>query len=300
MKEKNVYSDFGLEYYAQQAYKDSMQTFLEQLDWSKIGNNIKVNVDKLLSVGKLVVNLPENLTKLADKIEDKDIANKLVTLKDKYGDVLAKIPVKEISVSADKIAKVAPYIVIIALIVEISSAIESVGEKIDDVLKGQMDDREAKCIAAFESYTILKINTQKNNQEDLQRECYIKMQEGLVQTHFAIDRMYQKICLFPQMDKELIIQSIRNVFVDVVGKQIQTITEFIYALLRYKQLLLSAELILIEQNPTDESVKNLHNQKFNNLMDRVINNANIKHVIEYYKEDIPQIYEIWISQIYKL
>ena len=237
---------------------------------------------------------------MADKIEDKDIANKLVTLKDKYGDVLAKIPVKEISVSADKIAKVAPYIVIIALIVEISSAIESVGEKIDDVLKGQMDDREAKCIAAFESYTILKINTQKNNQEDLQRECYIKMQEGLVQTHFAIDRMYQKICLFPQMDKELIIQSIRNVFVDVVGKQIQTITEFIYALLRYKQLLLSAELILIEQNPTDESVKNLHNQKFNNLMDRVINNANIKHVIEYYKEDIPQIYEIWISQICKL
>jgi len=300
MVEKNVYSDFGLEYYAQQAYKDSMQTFLEQLDWSKIGNNIKVNVDKLLSAGKLVINLPENLTKLADKIEDKDIANKLVTLKDKYGDVLAKIPVKEISVSADKIAKVAPYIVIIALIVEISSAIESVGEKIDDVLKGQMDDREAKCIAAFESYTILKINTQKNNQEDLRRECYIKMQEGLVQTHFAIDRMYQKICLFPQMDKELIIQSIRKVFVDVVGEQIKTITEFIYALLRYKQLLLSAELILIEQNPTDESVRNLHNQKFNNLMERVINNANIKHVIEYYKEDIPQIYDIWISQICKL
>lgn len=300
MEEKNVYSDFGLEYYAQQAYKDSMQTFLEQLDWSKIGSKVKPHILKLLTEGKLVVKLPDNITKLTKSIENKDLANKLVTLKDKYGKVLAKVPIKEISISADKIANALPYILIVAAIVEISLAIESLSDQIDNVIKGQMDDREAKCIAAFESYTILKEISEKDKLEDLRRECYLRMQEGLVQTHFAIDRMYQNICLFPQMDKALIIQTLKNVFVDTVGKQIKTITEFIYALLRYKQLLLSAQLILKEQNTENESAIIIHHQKFNNLMERVISNDNIKHVIEYYKEDIPQIYDIWINQIYKL
>ena len=296
MKEKNVYSDFGLDLYAQKETKKFELLLLENLDFSTVSDKVKETIQQLQQKGEISLNIPETLVKkLKEFTQDKkgvSIREDSIQILNDKKELVAKVPFKK-NISKSTISNLLPYIGFVVAMYEISAALESLNGKVDDVLKGQMDDREAKCIAAIETYYILKDQTPELQQANLIRNTFFLLEEGLIQIHMQIERLYQKICLMPTSDGKLFIQTITNLFHDSAGEQGRIITEFVYALIRYKRFIEYSKVIWEGKSAESARTSSVIYQKYEHLTQRVFANQKVQEVFDYFEEQVPDITKLF-------
>lgn len=298
--EENVYSDFGLDFYAQKEMHKSLSLLLENLDFSTVSDKVKDIIQQLQQKGEISINIPETLQKkLKEFTQDKKVVSinedSIQILNDKK-ELVANVPFK-MNISKSTISKLIPYIGFVIVMYEISAALESLNEKVNDVLKGQMDDREAKCIAAIETYYILKDQTPKWQRASLIRNTFPLIEEGLIQIHMQIERLYQKICLMPTSDWKLFIQTITNFSHDSAGEQGHIITEFVYALIRYKRFIEYSKVILEYNSVGSEWTSSLIYRKYEHLTQRVLANQTVQKVFDYFREQLPNIPKLFKQEM---
>ena len=171
--------------------------------------------------------------------------------------------------------------------------IEVIEEKVDDIKKGQKDDRVGNVIGPFKGF--MDLYPTFKTQEDLDRaatSAYIEMQKGLYQLHKQIDREYEKLEMAPQNGCQVAWNTLKHYFKfkDDVGKYRNIYADYVYDLQLYNRLILLSDVILYLKGDTSVMQSN-HQVMLQYCNER--NDANSRKNMQYLTHsEIPEILKI--------
>lgn len=171
--------------------------------------------------------------------------------------------------------------------------IEVIEEKVDDIKKGQKDDRVGNVIGPFKGF--MDLYPTFKTQEDLDRaatSAYIEMQKGLYQLHKQIDREYEKLEMAPQNGWQVAWNTLKHYFKfkDDVGKYRNLYADYVYDLQLYNRLILLSDVILYLKGDTSVMQSN-HQVMLQYCNER--NDANFRKNMQYLTHsEIPEILKI--------
>ena len=171
--------------------------------------------------------------------------------------------------------------------------IEVIEEKVDDIKKGQKDDRVGNVIGPFKGF--MDLYPTFKTQEDLDRaatSAYIEMQKGLYQLHKQIDREYEKLEMAPKNGWQVAWNTLKHYFKfkDDVGKYRNIYADYVYDLQLYNRLILLSDVILYLKGDTSVMQSN-HQVMLQYCNER--NDANFRKNMQYLTHsEIPEILKI--------
>lgn len=172
--------------------------------------------------------------------------------------------------------------------------IEVIEEKVDDIKKGQKDDRVGNVIGPFKGF--MDLYPTFKTQEDLDRaatSAYIEMQKGLYQLHKQIDREYEKLEMAPKNDWQAAWNTLKkpsHFFKNDVGKYRNIYADYVYDLQLYNRLILLSDVILYLKGDTSVMHSN-HQVMLEYCNER--NDDNFRKNMQYLTHsEIPEIVKI--------
>ena len=172
--------------------------------------------------------------------------------------------------------------------------IEVIEEKVDDIKKGQKDDRIGNIIGPFKGF--MDLYPTFKTQEDLDRAAtitYLDMQKGLSQLHEQIDREYKKLEMAPKNGWQVTWNTLKHLshfFKDDVGKYRDIYADYVYDLQLYNRLILLSDAVLYLKGDTSAMYSN-HQVMLQYCSDR--NDANFRKNMRYLTHsEIPEILKI--------
>lgn len=169
--------------------------------------------------------------------------------------------------------------------------IEVIEEKVDDIKKGQKDDRVGNIIGPFKGF--MDLYPAFKTQEDLKSAAtlaYMEMQKGLSQLHKQIDREYEELEMAPKNGWQVTWNTLKNPFKDDVGKYRNIYADYVYDLQLYNRLILLSDVILYLMGDTSAMHSN-HQVMLQYCNDR--NDATFRKNMQYLTHsEIPEIVKI--------
>ena len=144
-----------------------------------------------------------------------------------------------------------------AMVQSILQKLDVLDEKVEDIKRGQSNDRVGKVIGSFKSF--MDLYPTFNNKEELYNAAntsYHSMQEGLSQIHFQIDEVRKKLNKAPTNYWKVIWNGIVHFNRIDIDKYRKLYNEYIFDIQLYNRLILLADVIL--------NFKNVYNGMSNN------------------------------------
>ena len=185
-----------------------------------------------------------------------------------------------------------------AMVQSVLEKLEVIEEKVEDINKGQKNDRIGIIIGHFKGFMDL-YPTFKTPKElrDAANRAYENMQEGLAQLHFQIEEERKKLNKAPANHRQTILLSIKtpNIFRNSLDKYKKIYEEYVYDIQLYNRLILLSDVILFLKGSPDairmnhEKMVDYCNEyiddSFKKKMAYLMNNniAGITNILEYNK-----------------
>lgn len=164
--------------------------------------------------------------------------------------IVQKVDSKTVTNSLSNIA-------MMAMVQSVLAKCEVLEEKLDDIEKGQKNDRIGLVIAPFKGfmdlYPTFKTTEELNNAATL---AYMKMQEGLAQLHLQIDNERKKLDKAPKNDWQSLWRSVRHPFHNEAERFQHCYEDYVYNIQLYNRLILLSDVILCLKGTTETIAKN--------------------------------------------
>ena len=149
---------------------------------------------------------------------------------------------------------------ILAMLQSILEKLDVIEKKIEDIKKGQENDRIGRIIGHFKSfidlYPTFKSPEELNNAATI---TYMNMQDALAQLHLQIEENRKKLDGAPTNDWQAILVSITTLpklFSFEMEKYEKYYQDYIYSILLYNRLILLSDVVLfLKLNGNDEAIE---------------------------------------------
>lgn len=221
-------------------------------------------INKIGGAKEYVVEIPSALKKLlkngkatfdkSKKIEGHFTPN--IRIKGENG-INTQVTLSE-NTDINSIGDATTNLAMMAMLQSILAKLEAVEESLEDIKKGQMNDRIGEVIGSFRSlvtlYPTFKTNEEKNVSIN---NHYQSMSIGLAQINLYIDEIRKKIDKFPGNNLKLFWYFLRHPGSSVESDFIKTYNDYLIALQVYHRLLLMSDMILFLKGDR-QAIKNNH------------------------------------------
>lgn len=192
-------------------------------------------------------------------------------IRDKEGNLVGQATIRK-GVDPTAVTSAVMNVAMMSMLAEVSHKLDIMDEKIDDIQKGQHNDRLAKVVTGFQSFYIA-YKTSKDSKE-LRDRAYASfniMNQGIKELHFEFDEKCKKLNKAPKTDFGSFIRGIsavksyRNKYM-ALEKDLKI----------YYQLHTLLEVVAIYAFG-EESVNNVHNE-VSNMIGRLFNEQFINNM----------------------
>ena len=144
-----------------------------------------------------------------------------------------------------------------AMVQSVLEKLSVIEEKVDDVKKGQKDDRIGSIIGHFKGfmdlYPTFKTLEELNNAATI---AYMNMQSGLAKLHMQIDKERKKLDHAPANDWQALKKSLVRPFRNVSINYQKYYEDYVYDIQLYNRLILLSDVVLHLKGDNDAIAKN--------------------------------------------
>lgn len=136
-----------------------------------------------------------------------------------------------------------------AMVQKILSKIDVLDEKVEDLKRGQMNDRVGSIIGPFKAFMDLYPTLNTTEQIDaIANSIYLEMQKGLSQIHLHINEVREKLNKAPNNNLKVFWHGIIHPFRSDIDKYRKLYNEYIISIQLYNRLSLLSDVILHLKN----------------------------------------------------